>query len=41
MEKTKKLSKLGEWLNSDNPPLFDLSHLTQKEQERIWRMAMR
>ena len=36
-----KLSKVGQWLRSDNPPLFDLSGLSKKEKEKMMRLILK
>ncbi|MCD8284622.1 MAG: hypothetical protein LUC86_06210 [Prevotellaceae bacterium] len=40
-KKEKKLSKYGEWLRSDEPPLLDLSDLTEKELKAFMRQVMK
>lgn len=37
----KKLSKVGQWLRSDEAPLFDLSGQTPAQQKSLERAAMR
>ncbi len=36
-----RLSKIGQWLRSDEPPYFDLSGLTEKEYKSLMRQVMK
>ncbi len=36
-----RLSKVGQWLRSDAPPLWDLSGLTPKEYRSFMRQVMK
>ncbi|MCD8290032.1 MAG: hypothetical protein LUC91_00850 [Prevotella sp.] len=37
----KKISKIGQWLESDNPPFWDLSELTPKEMRSLMRAVLK
>ncbi len=36
-----RLSKIGQWLRSDAPPLLDLSDLSEKEYKSLMRRVMK
>ncbi len=37
----KKISKIGQWLESNNPPFWDLSELSPKEMRSLMRAVMK
>lgn len=40
-QKNRRYNKIGEWVRSNSEPVIDLSVLTEEQQKRFWRMALR